>query len=343
MPEQEQNKPAETQAPPPEQQSGAEGAKALSQNEIDNLLGIGSSEKKNGLQALLDKSTLSYERLPMLEVVMDRYVRMLSTSLRNYTSENVDVSIDSITSMRFEDYINTVPSPALLTVFQAVEWENFGLINIDSSFTYSMVDVLLGGGHAGRPLRVEGRPYTTIEQDIAKNVIGLMLDDLSSAFNALTPATFRFERLESNPRFATITRPINPVILTSLKIEMDDRGGKVEIIIPYATIEPIKELLVQLFTGEKFGRDSIWESHLSKEVTSTMIEVEAVLDDKLLSLGDLASLKVGSTIMMNNSPNGDIQMRCRGIPMMSGRMGCVGNNIAVRVNDIITKKLGELL
>src|SRR5580693_8464475 len=99
MPEQEQAKPAETG-------SAAEAAKALSQNEIDNLLGIGGSDKKTGLQALLDKSTLSYERLPMLEVVMDRYVRMLSTSLRNYTSENVDVSIDSITSLRFEDYIN---------------------------------------------------------------------------------------------------------------------------------------------------------------------------------------------------------------------------------------------
>jgi len=322
---------------------GEEAGKALSQSEIDNLLGLGTGEKKTGIHALLDKSTLSYERLPMLEVVMDRYVRALSTSLRNYTSENVDVSIDSITSLRFEDYINTVPTPALLTVFQAVEWENFGLINIDSSFTYSMVDVLLGGGHAGRPLRVEGRPYTTIEQDIVKNVISLMLDDLSSAFNALTPATFRFERLESNPRFATITRPINPIILASLKIEMDDRGGKAEIILPYATIEPIKELLVQLFTGEKFGRDSIWESYLSKEVVSTMVEVEAVLDEKQISLGDIARLKVGSTIMMNNSPNGDIQVKCKGIPMMSGKMGCVGNNIAVRINDIITRKLAELI
>ncbi len=319
--------------------------KGLSQNEIDSLLGFGGGgkeQKKSGVHALIDKSSLSYERLPMLEVVLDRLVRTLSTTLRNFTSENVDVSIDSVTSMRFEDYINTVPLPALLTVFQAVEWENFGLVNVDSSLTYSMVDVLLGGGHAKRPLRVEGRPYTTIEQDIVKSVVGLMLDDMSSSFNALTPATFRFERVENNPRFATITRPINPIILAVLRIDMEDRGGKVEIVLPYATLEPVKELLTQMFTGEKFGQDTLWQSHLSKEVVSTTIEVEAVLEDKLLSLGEIANLKVGSTILMDVSPHEEITIKCRGIKMMSGKIGCVGDKVAIKVTDIINKKALEL-
>lgn len=325
-------------------EAAKEKAKALSQNEIDSLLGLGGgANKKSGIHSLIDKSTASYERLPMLEVVLDRFVRTLSTTLRNFTSENVDVNIDSITSMRFEDYLNTVPLPALLTVFQAVEWENFGLINVDSSLTYSMVDVLLGGGHGSRPLRVEGRPYTTIEQDIVRNVVNLMLDDLSSAFNALTPATFRFERLESNPRFATITRPVNPIIVASLRIEMEERGGKVDVVIPYATLEPIKDLLTQMFTGEKFGKDTIWESHFSREVASTMVEVEAVIDDKLMSLRELASLRVGKTILMSSSPEDDIFIKCKGIKMLAGKMGCIGDSVAVKVTDVISRKILEEL
>src|SRR3546814_16522643 len=75
---------------------------------------------------------VSYERLPMREVVFDRLVRMMSTSLRNFTSDNVEVSLDNITSSRFGDYLNSIPLPAMLAVFKAEEWDNYGLITVDS-------------------------------------------------------------------------------------------------------------------------------------------------------------------------------------------------------------------
>lgn len=317
----------------------------LSQDEIDNLLGFDGNQgvASTGIQALLDRSLQTYERLPMLEVVFDRFVRSLSTTLRNFTSENVDVNIESITSMRFEDYLNSVPLPALLAIFQAVEWENFGIITIDSSLTYSMVDVLLGGGRTHRPVRVEGRPFTTIEQDIVKSLTKIMLDDMSAAFNPLTPATFRLERLETNPRFATITRPANPVILISTRVEMDERKGKAEILIPYATIDPIKDLLLQMFSGESFGVDMSWENYLSNEVKSTKVSVEACLDTKVLTLRELDNLKVGSTIIMNNSPDDEIWIKCRNIKMMMGKLGALNNNMAVQVSKILTKAMKKLL
>lgn len=317
----------------------------LSQDEIDNLLGfngdVGSAS--SGIQALLDRAVQTYERLPMLEVVFDRYVRSLSTTLRNFSSENVDVNIESITSLRFEDYLNSVPLPALLAIFQAVEWENFGIITIDSSLTYSMVDVLLGGARTHRPVRVEGRPFTTIEQDIVKSLAKIMLDDMSAAFNPLTPATFRLERLETNPRFATITRPANPVILISLRVEMDERKGKAEILIPYATIDPIKDLLMQMFSGESFGADMSWESYLSNEVKSTKVSVEARLRNKIITLRELDSLTIGSTIIMNNAPNDDIDMKCKNINMMAGKLGESGGSLAIKINKVHTKSVKKLL
>src|SRR5690349_9378337 len=110
-------------------------ARVLNQNEIDSLLGFGDGEgdgsDKSGIRAIIDSALVSYERLPMLEVVFDRLVRMMTTSLRNFTSDNVEVSLDRITSVRFGDYLNSIPLPAILAVFKAEEWDNFGLTTIN--------------------------------------------------------------------------------------------------------------------------------------------------------------------------------------------------------------------
>src|SRR3954470_3050697 len=79
---------------------------------------------------------ITYERLPMLEIVFDRLERMLTTSVRNFTSENVDIDLETITAQRFGDYLNSVPLPAMLAVFRAVEWDNFGLVTVDSPLIY---------------------------------------------------------------------------------------------------------------------------------------------------------------------------------------------------------------
>jgi len=334
-------------APTDPAQNGEAEQRILNQDEIDTLLGFdvkkeGGSNRNDGIFAILDKSMTAYEKLPMLEVVFDRMVRQLSTSLRNFTSENVDVSLDSMVSIRFEDYLNSIPLPALLVVFRAVEWENFGLVTVDSSQIYSMVDILLGGRKATKPLRVEGRPYTTIEQDIVKRMVDIVLAEMSSAFEPLSPASFHFDRLESNPRFATITRPGNPALLVRFRIDMvEDRGGMLEVLLPHTTLEPIRDLLLQMFMGENFGQDTVWEKHLGKELRSTIVEIEAVLDEKTVTLKDVMALKVGSTLLMDCTPDDPVTLRCGGIPVTTGVLGRIGENIAVSVHESIKRKMKE--
>src|SRR5919205_525463 len=277
---------------------GPKSNRVLDQDEIDSLLGLGAGgggedDKPSGIQAIINSALVSYERLPMLEIVFDRLVRMLSTSLRNFTSDNVEVSLDSITAIRFGDYLNSIPLPAMLGVFKAEEWDNFGLLMVDSSLTYSIVDVLLGGRRGTAAMRIEGRPYTTIERNLVERMVSVVLTDLSGAFDPLSPVTFRFERLETNPRFAAIARPANAAVLARLRVDMEDRGGRLELVLPYATLEPVRELLLQMFMGEKFGRDNIWESHLATELWTTSTEVRAVLDEQQISLRQVLNFKVG--------------------------------------------------
>ncbi|MBE0530741.1 MAG: flagellar motor switch protein FliM [Rhodospirillales bacterium] len=325
--------------------AGGQSTRVLNQDEIDSLLGFdeghGEEGDRSGIQAILNSALVSYERLPMLEVVFDRLVRMMSTSLRNFTSDNVEVSLDNIASIRFGDYLNSIPLPAMLSVFKAEEWDNYGLITVDSALIYSIVDVLLGGRRGTAAMRIEGRPYTTIERSLVERMVHVALGDLSAAFEPLSPVTFRFDRLETNPRFATISRPSNAAIVAKLRIDMEDRGGRMELLIPYATLEPVRELLLQMFMGEKFGRDSIWETHLAEELWLTDVDLDAVLDEQVMRLREVFHWQVGSRIMLNASPDSTVQLKCGDVCMYHGRMGRKGDHVAVRIDDRVPQKTRE--
>ena len=325
---------ADESAPTMEQSSEP----VLNQAEIDSLLGTDDLEDEiSGIQAIVDSAMVSYERLPMLEIVFDRLLRMMSTSLRNLTSDNVEVSLDSITSIRFGDYLETIPMPAMISVFKAEEWDNYGLMITDSALIYSIVDVLLGGRRGTAAMRIEGRPYTTIERNLVERMVTVILSDLSAAFDPISPVTFRFDRLETNPRFATIARPANAAVLARLRIDMEDRGGRVELLLPYATLEPVRELLLQMFMGEKFGRDSIWETHLANELWGTDVELDAVLDQIVLSLNDVMNWRPGSQILLNAVPSSPINLRCGEVPLFVGGMGQKNGNMAIKIDKKLRK------
>ncbi|MFO1185901.1 MAG: FliM/FliN family flagellar motor switch protein, partial [Bauldia sp.] len=233
--------------------------------------------------------------------------------------------------VRFMDYIDSIPLPAMLGVFRAEEWDNFGLISADSNLIYSIIDVLLGGGRSGSPSRMLGRPHTTIENSLVSRLFEILLADAEQAFRPVSPVSFKLERLETNPRFAAIARPANAAILVQLRVGMDDRGGKVEILLPYATIEPIRDLLLQMFMGEKFGRDAIWEGHLATEIHAAEVDVDAVLFDSEMPLRKVMDLKAGQTLLFENTPQDPVSVRCGDVPLAEGLMGRRGSAISVRV------------
>src|SRR5487761_2433278 len=318
---------------------GAE--RVLTQDEIDSLLGFSLSEvalsDNSGIRSIIDSAMVSYERLPMLEIIFDRLVRLMTTSLRNFTSDNVEVSLDRITSVRFGDYLNSIPLPAILGVFKAEEWENFGLVTVNSSLIYSIIDVLLGGRRGQTAIRIEGRPYTTIETNLVKRMIEVILADAELAFKPLSPVKFNIDRLETNPRFAAISRPANAAILVRLRIDMEDRGGTIELLLPYATIKPIRDVLLQMFMGEKFGRDPIWEGHFATEVAQAEISVDAVLYEADIPLKHLMKLKVGDTLPLEMRADALVSVRCGNVTLTEGRMGRVGDRVAIRVTKQLRK------
>jgi len=315
----------------------------MAEEEVKDTESSAPSKPEKGIQAVIDRALSSYERLPMLEIVFDRLARALSSSFRNLTAESVDVEIKNLHSLRFGDYLNSVPTPLLLAVFKVAEWDNYGIIYADGNLIYSFMEVLFGGRKIGQPIKFEGKPFTVIEQMVFKQIVEVMLNELSAAFEALSPSTFIFERIENNPRFAAIARSGDPVIQLTFRIAMDTRQGQVSVLIPYATIEPVRELLTQVFVGDKFGKDPKWQRYFEEEIYNASLELEAVLGEKEASLLDIMKLKTGDTIILDVGPEDDIILQCADIKMLSGKLGSAGGNIAISLTGSLHNKLREII
>jgi flagellar motor switch protein FliM len=300
---------------------------------------VGATEDASrGMERMLLSGIVAYERLPMLEVVFDRLVRTMSTSLRNFTSDNVEVVFRGLASLRFGDYLETIPNSSILGVFKAEQWDNYGLVMVDSPLIYSMVDVLLGGRPTSIAASVADRSFTTIERQLVERMIDVLLRDLSDAFAPLTQVRFRFDRLEVIGRFATISRASNAAAVANLRVNMDGRGGDMQILLPYATLEPVRELLLQQYMGETLGRDSIWETHLAEELRQTDIVLDAVLDEQVMDFATVLALRVGDTLPLNVSPGAAVQLRCGPIPIFEGRTGRRGSRLAVLIDRVLPQE-----
>lgn len=315
-------------------EGGAGEPQVLSQDEIDSLLGISKdSSQVSGIQFLINNSKISHERLPMLEVIFDRLVRQLTTSLRNFSSSTVDVNLYEITSVRFGDYLESIPLPALIGVFKAIEWDSYALLTVETPLTYTTLDVLLGGRQEKSTLKAEGRPFTSIERNLIRDLMRITLDEFSDAFSTVTPVQFQFDRIEVTPRFATIVRPVDAAILARVKVEINQRGGLLEFCIPYGSIEPVRDQIVQMFTGEKTGQDNIWAKHLEEEVWEADVSLNAILGETNLPLQEVLDWKVGSQLLLRTTPDSSVHLSVDHLKTLTGKMGKRDDHVAIKLEE----------
>lgn len=165
-------------------------------------------------------------------------------------------------------------------------------------------------------------------------LVRMILSDLSTSFSPLCAVNFRFERLELNTRFATISRAANGVVMARFGIDMDGQGGDIDLILPHATLEPVRDILLQQFMGEKFGHDGIWENHLAQELWQTDITFDAVLEEQVMALNDIVSLVPGDQLIIRRNPEGKVRLRCGDKTLFQGRVGKKQGNVAVCIEDV---------
>lgn len=307
----------------------------LNEKNTQNEELVEEATKSDGVQMLIDKNSSTQARMPMLEVIFERLVRLLSTSYRSFTAFTVDVEIESNTTMRFGDYIDNLPNPSLITVAKAIEWNSFISLTIDNSLTYALIDILFGGRKLPPLLKVEGRPYTSIEQSILQSISEVFLNDLSVSFEPISPVTFHLDRVESNPKFATIARPEDVIIVLKLKVRMEARIGYIELVLPYSSLDPVKKILQRSFFGDRTSRDPSWASHMESELANTIVDLSVYLNGITTTIKNIANLKVGNTIILDKDPDDDIFVTIDKLKISTGKLGKMDGNVAIKLSDSI--------
>lgn len=290
-------------------------------------------KQPTGIELLINKKNVKYERLPMLEVIFDRLTRYMTKSIRGLTYENIEVSMNHIESMKFSDYLGNVNKNCLVVVIKAEEWGGFILLKINTDLVMFFIEVLLGGRKDNTKhinTNIE-KKFSTLELKIFERVIDLILTDLGSAFDPITYINFSLDRIETNPKFATITRDSNAVLKISMAMDIEGKKSDFDFVIPYATIEPVREILLQMFFGEKLGKDNIWELHLITELLETDTIIEALLKELTLPLQEVLSWKVGDTIQLNIPEDPDVTIRIGNVGLFYGKIGRILNNISIQI------------
>lgn len=309
--------------------------------DMSDLLGFDLSAAaevdRSGLRALVNSALVSQRRLPMLDVVFDRTARLMTTSLRQLTDDNIEVTLDDISTTRFGDYMQGVVQPAVIGVVRAAPLNNYCLIAADGALVYSIVDLLLGGRRGAGFVSFDERGFTAIELGLAQRILALLVEDIGEAFRPVADGAFTLERLETTPRFAAIAQEASVCAQAKFRVRVEELGGRVSVLFPHAALEPVRKTLRQEFIGEAIGADEIWRGRLSAELSSASLDLSAVLAEKLVTIGALSTLKPGETMIFPSAAGGVVDLKAGEAVIGKARIGRSGEAVAVRLEASVAR------
>ncbi len=326
----------------------------LSQSEVDALLAavsegeIETSESSGGGGPKDDRVVVVYDltsqdriirgRLPQLDVIYEKFMRSFRVSLSSALRKIASLNHASTDFLKFGEFINTLPMPTCMSVLRFSTLRGSALFVIESKLAYALVDSFFGGDD--RPYsKVEGKDFTPIEISIVRKVVDLAIEDLEAAWESIHPIECSFVRTEVNPQFVGIVPPTDVVIASAFDVELENANGTITLVIPYSTIEPIKQKLSTGFQVESDQTDKkLWTSIIKDQLLDTELEVKVNLGHSEISLKELMSLKEGDVIPLDQDANGEFDILVQEVKKYKGLYGVYHGSVAMQITKPIIKE-----
>lgn len=318
----------------------------LSQDEVDSLLrGVtgetsADTEQEEDKTAARPYNVASNERIvrgrmPTMEVINERFARLLRVSMFNLVRRTAEVSVGQVRVVKFVDFIRNLVLPTNMNLVQAKPLRGNALFIFDPNLVFMVVDTMFGGD--GRfHTRVEGREFTQTEHRIIQNILAAVFEAYTKAWEPVYPLEFEFVRSEMNPQFANIATPNELVVVSTFEIDFNEVGGAVNICLPYSMIQPIRELLFSAMQGDHLSEDQNWNNLMAKQIKSAEVELVAVLGEVNLTVEELMKIRVGDVIPMVVKEN--IEALVNNVPVMECKYGVFNNQYSIRVEKILANE-----
>jgi flagellar motor switch protein FliM len=322
----------------------------LSQGEVDALLrGVGggeigtetddTSEEVSGVVPydLTSQEKIICRRLPTLDIINQMFSRLFRNTFSTLMRQSVDVSTVSTDTIKFEDFLRSLPVPSSLHVFRMEPLRGHGLIVVESKMVFAVVNTFFGGSGV-KEAKITGRDFSAIETRMIKRVMLSVLDDLEKAWRPVHTVTTTFVRSEANPQFAAIVPPTDFVLVTLFEIEMENISGTLIICLPYSVIEPVIPKLKAQFQSEEIEVDPVWVRRLRTELLSTEVELTAEMGTAEITAQDLMGYKVGDIINLGNDVTDPLIIKVEQNPKFKGSPSVSRGNNAIQITEIIERE-----
>lgn len=325
----------------------------LSQSEVDALLAavsggdVATEGAGSGTIKKDDRNIVAYDltsqdrvirgRMPQLEVIYEKFMRSFRISLSGTLRKIASIQLTSTEFLKFGEFINALPMPTCMSVLRFTSLRGSALFVIEAKLAYGLVDSFFGG--ADRPYsKMEGKEFTPIELSIVQKVVNLAIHDLESAWASVEKIGCSFVRTEVNPQFVGIVPPTDAVIASTFDIELENVTGTVSIVVPYATIEPIKQKLSTGFQVESDQTDKkMWTSIIRGQLLDTDVEVKVNLGENEIRLKDLMKLQVGDVIPLTQDSSGELDIQVENVRKFKGFYGVHHGTVAMQVTRQVEK------
>ncbi len=316
-------------------------SKILAQDEVDALLrGLSGGEiETEGEVAEDDSGIVSFDlanqdriirgRMPVLEIVNDRFARLCTNALSNSVRKRVELNPISIDMTKFGDFMRSLPVPTSINIFKMEPLRGNAIIVVDSRLVFALVENFFGG--SGSQPKIEGREFTRIEQAIVDRVIKLALDNMEESWRPVHEVNLELVRSEINPQFAAIVPPSDVVVVITFEVELENAIGSLVVCLPYATIEPIRSKLHASFQTERLEIDHAWVSRLKERLLETPVEMVIRFGRTKISGRQLMYLKEGDILLLDTDTDDLMEAEVEGIRKFWGICGTVKGSQAFQV------------
>ena len=268
-------------------------------------------------------------RMPVLEIINDRFSRLASNAMANALRKRVDVNPVSIDMSKFGDFMRSLPVPTSINIFKMDPLRGNALMVVDTRLVFALVENFFGG--SGSVPKVEGRDFTPIEQTIITRVVKLLLRNLEEAWKPVHDIKIELSRSEINPQFAAIVPPSDVVVVITFEVELENAIGQLVVTLPYATIEPIRSKLYAAFQTERLEVDHAWISRFKERLMEVPVNVEVILGHTQITGRQLLNLEVGDILLLDTDEDELLEAKVEGVPKFYGQPGFVKGNKAFQV------------
>jgi len=286
---------------------------------------------------LLDAAGLSLDRLPMLHVIFDRMATFSADNLRHLAASPIYYSLSHIESGRIGDILEMYEANAIAGIFNVPEWDNHVLVGFDRDFVFTMVEVLLGADGSEPPVD-DSRGFSNIELRISQVLFEQMGKVLQASFALVADTPFKFERLETRMDFAVVGRLNNQAVVAKFLLQALNRGGEMFVIIPQSALNPMRQALGRVLSGDSSTRDPKWMKQIANEVKRTEVTLTAVLEERYLTLGEISELKIGQVLELQATPRSRVKLEGNEQGLFWCHVGQSEGSYVLRVDEFIDQE-----